>query len=141
MRTFTHVFNTWLWAHALHALLFPLFDYIDTGHFEIGFFVAALLIGPVVSIPALLMSWFFFQFLFLVQCSNVSRLMLWLLAAAVALISNLLLFWLFESFVFSEGLEFIVPAMLSCWIVILLRRDQLHNFFTSNEIEHETNLV
>jgi len=141
MRTFTHVFNTWLLAHALHALLFPLFDYINTGHFEIAFFVAALLIGPVVSIPALLLSWFFFQFLFVTQGSNMSRILLWLLSATIALLVNLLLFRIFEPFVFSDGLLFIAPALLSCWISILLRRYQLNNFFTSNEIENEANLV
>jgi len=141
MRTFTHVFNTWMWAHALHALLFTLFDYVSTGHFEIGFFVAALLIGPVISIPALLVSWFFFQLLFWVTDSNLLRLLLWLLATTVALICNLLLFWIFEPFAFLEGLQFIAPAILACSMIILLRKNQLYCFFTSNELENETDLV
>lgn len=141
MRTFTHVWNTWLWAHALHVLIFTLVDYINTGYFEFAFAVAVLLIGPVVSIPALLLSWFFFQFLYLVPASTIARMLLWLLATSLALIVNLLLFRLFEPFAFSEGITFITPAIISCWIIILLRRHQLNHFFTLNEFDNETNLV
>ena len=141
MKVFTHVFNTWLWAHALHAILFTIFDYYATGSLEVGFFVAALLIGPIVSIPALLICWFLFHFLYLVQGSKIATISLWLLYVTVAMISNLLLFWFFEPFTILEGLQFIMPALLSGWTIILLRKNQLLHFFTSTEIENETNLV
>lgn len=141
MKTFLHIFYTWLLAHVLHAVLFPLLDYVNTGSFEFAFFAAAIVIGPVVSIPALLISWFLFQFLYLVQVSNRSRLLLWILLTTIALIGNLFLFRFFESFAVLEGLQFITPAVIACWTIILLRRNYLYSFFTLNEFENETHLV
>ena len=144
MRTFKHVFYTWILSHILHSILFCLADYLQSGSFDIGIAAAALLLGPVFSIPALLVSWYLLRLITAVTASVTIRIGLWFLCTLIALAFNLFFIYflgydLFTKFI--EALQFITPAIIACWIAILLRQQQFQYLFTSKTYDNESYLV
>lgn len=105
MRTFKHVLYTWLLSHLLHAFLFCLADYIQSGSLEIALFAAPLLLGPIVSIPALLVSWFLLRLIVIATAPNLVRVGLWFLSTVTALVCNLCFFYLIGHEPFTNFME------------------------------------
>ena len=142
MKSFLHIFSTWVLAHAFHVIIFSATDYCSSTYFDPGIIGLVLLVGPILSIPSLFISWLLFQLLYVFDLSIYIKMGLWLFVIALSLVLNFLLFLPNAYFtLITEVFPLIIPALIASFIAIIIRRPQFQNLLNYKINEHETYLV
>ncbi|ANE52520.1 hypothetical protein [Flavisolibacter tropicus] len=143
MNTFKHVLNTWLLSHLLHPFVFLFFKNWISSYITWDDVVILAVVSIIISIPALLLGWFFLSFLNFNSDIPFVKQGLWLFLTALAIILNLLIILIIVGAPeeISEGFIFLIPAIVSSWIAILIRTQQFQYLFTSKSTDNENSLV
>lgn len=135
-----HVTNTWLFANALHPLLFCLYQIVREGNTEIGIFPSVFMLGLLFSIPAYLFCIAAFFAIKRLGLSTSFSFVLWLLAGIAAFIITVGLAKSY--FDWDNGsLPSFAPALFASVIAVLLRFPLFEMAITSKKADHENHLV
>jgi len=143
MKTFRHVLNTWLLANLLHPFLFAFYLMIKGDEFAAASIPVLFIAGPVLAIPSLLLSLTFLNWLYKTHQHTLIKQTIWMVLVPIALLCNyILVLFLFDlEASFFRDIEFLMPALASAWIAILLRTYQLQDLFIDKIAEHENSMV
>ena len=126
-----HVFLTWLVAHLLHPLLFVISAGMLGDNEAVELVMLVFFYGILFSIPALFAGMLVVFMIVRLPVKNTGlAAVLWLLSATGSIL-GCGYFLLMGGSIFGDGFLFILPAILSCLIAILVRINQFERLFIS----------
>lgn len=143
MSTFKHVLNTWLLSHLLHPFVFLFCKNWISSYITWEDVAILSVVSIIISIPALLLGWLFLNVLRFNSDIPFVKLGLWLFLTALVIILNLLVILILVGVPgeISGGFIYLIPAIISSWIAILIRTNQFQHLFTIQSTDNENSLV
>jgi len=133
---FRHVFLTWLVANLFHFLVWFSWSFIDSGRMD--FFLHAecymliVVFAAIVSLPCLLIAWFFLGYVLSTPYTVNGRFFLWMFIVILIIIVAAI-FALLAYRIDLDTLIFILPAVISTVLAIAIRYKQFQNLIDSTQ--------
>jgi hypothetical protein len=142
---FRHVFITWLGANLLHFFVWFFWSVIDSGFTDFflhpEWYMLMMVFGAIISLPCLLIAWFFLGYVLSAPYTITVRFFLWMFIV-VMIIVVAAIFVLLAYGVDFDALVFVLPAVIATVISIAIRYKQFRNLIDSTQpYEYETDLV
>ncbi|MEO8403889.1 MAG: hypothetical protein ABI480_04825, partial [Chitinophagaceae bacterium] len=134
---FKHVFLTWLIANLLHLIVWFCWSLIGSDG-EVGivlyneWYRMLVVLAAIVSLPCLLIVWFFLGFIISAPYTVNGRFFLWMLTVIIVIvIAAICVLQVYK--IGMDGLVFALPAAVATMISITIRYKQFQNLIDSTQ--------
>lgn len=124
MKTFKHVLNTWLLAHALHPFIFYFyFLLINKEHLEFEALLSLFIGALIISLPSLVFSRLFFGFVLWIRIPVAGSFISWCILTLASIFLNIILLGLLlgDNLINQSDSKFFIPSFIATFFSVLIR--------------------